>query len=260
MMKSEEILISGRILRRRRIFDLYSSAVWPRFIAASMRSEPLCTGRCRWSTSCGYRVGVDQCVGKLHRVRGGVADALDTGNLPHSAAIRQSRRSRLVTVAAVGVDVLAQQVDFCRPLSPPGERPRRSHRPPGATPPRHGYRAPRRRCSTCEQPSMMEQRRGPVDLWARAGGRTFSISGKLTIHSWCPRAALLHHLRQAMQGLWAEYQVHIGCALTDLRTFLAGHAAAHADHQVGILLFQVLPATQLVEHLLLGFFPYRTGI
>ena len=35
----------GRIARILRMIDLYSRAVWPRFIAASMRSDPLCTGR-----------------------------------------------------------------------------------------------------------------------------------------------------------------------------------------------------------------------
>ena len=53
MMKSEEMLISGRIFWRRLIFDLYSSAMWPRFIAARIRSDPLWTGRCKWLTSSG---------------------------------------------------------------------------------------------------------------------------------------------------------------------------------------------------------------
>ena len=46
-MKSDDTLMPGRASRSRRIFCLYSSAVWPRFISARMRSEPLCTGRCR---------------------------------------------------------------------------------------------------------------------------------------------------------------------------------------------------------------------
>ena len=45
MMKSEDNDMLGRIFRNARIFDLYSIAVWPRFIAIKMRSEPLCTGR-----------------------------------------------------------------------------------------------------------------------------------------------------------------------------------------------------------------------
>ena len=38
---------SGRSVRNRAILSMYSSRVWPRFISARMRSEPLCTGRCR---------------------------------------------------------------------------------------------------------------------------------------------------------------------------------------------------------------------
>ena len=43
-------VMSGRTSRRRRIFCLYSSRML-RFISASTRSEPLCTGRCRWFAS-----------------------------------------------------------------------------------------------------------------------------------------------------------------------------------------------------------------
>src|SRR3569833_516990 len=52
-MKSDVRQMSGRSARSLRIFALYSSAVWPRFIAIKMRSEPLCTGRCKWLTSSG---------------------------------------------------------------------------------------------------------------------------------------------------------------------------------------------------------------
>ena len=41
---------AARSLRMR---DLYSSAVWLRFIAANMRSEPACTGKCTNFTSSG---------------------------------------------------------------------------------------------------------------------------------------------------------------------------------------------------------------
>ena len=45
--------MSGRMRRSLRSLDLYSSTVWLRFIIARMRSEPDCTGRCRWLTSSG---------------------------------------------------------------------------------------------------------------------------------------------------------------------------------------------------------------
>eukprot|EP01022_Parablepharisma_sp_SALTPOND_P035640 TRINITY_DN959_c0_g7_i1.p1 TRINITY_DN959_c0_g7~~TRINITY_DN959_c0_g7_i1.p1 ORF type:complete len:661 (+),score=231.75 TRINITY_DN959_c0_g7_i1:1723-3705(+) len=46
-MKSDCTVISGRTLRMRRITDLYSSAVQPRFMAASVRSDPCWAGRQR---------------------------------------------------------------------------------------------------------------------------------------------------------------------------------------------------------------------
>jgi hypothetical protein len=51
-------------------------------------------------------------------------------------------------------------------------------------------------------------------------------------------AALADQLRQAMQGLRPEHQVHVRGALDDGGAFLAGDAAADADHQVGIALLQ----------------------
>ena len=52
-MKSDVSDTSGRTARTRRILSLYSRMVWPRFIIASTRSEPDCTGRCTWLTSFG---------------------------------------------------------------------------------------------------------------------------------------------------------------------------------------------------------------
>ena len=63
-----------------------------------------------------------------------------------------------------------------------------------------------------------------------------------------------------MQSLGSEYQVNIGCAFADLGAFLAGDTAPHSDNQIGVLLLQVLPAAQLMEHFFLRFFPNGTGI
>ena len=52
-MKSDDRLNSERTRRNARILALYSSAVWPRFMAASTRSLPDCTGRCKWLASSG---------------------------------------------------------------------------------------------------------------------------------------------------------------------------------------------------------------
>ena len=63
-----------------------------------------------------------------------------------------------------------------------------------------------------------------------------------------------------MECLRAKDQVDIGRPLTDFCAFLAGHTAAHTNNQIRIFLLQVLPATQLVEHLLLRFFANGAGV
>ncbi|MCY1442412.1 hypothetical protein D3C76_519900 [compost metagenome] len=52
-MKSELMQMSGTAALSLRSLDLYSSTVWLRFMAASTRSEPDCTGKCRCFTSSG---------------------------------------------------------------------------------------------------------------------------------------------------------------------------------------------------------------
>ncbi len=66
--------------------------------------------------------------------------------------------------------------------------------------------------------------------------------------------------RQAMQGLGPKYQVHERRSFTDGITFLAGHTAAHANHQVRLFLLPVLPAAQQGKYLFLGFFADGAGI
>jgi hypothetical protein len=53
MMKSEDRLISGRIRAQRGDLRLVLQRRVAALHRARMRSEPLCTGRCRWLTSCG---------------------------------------------------------------------------------------------------------------------------------------------------------------------------------------------------------------
>jgi hypothetical protein len=76
---------------------------------------------------------------------------------------------------------------------------------------------------------------------ARGSGRrsNFSISGKLMSTCGLP---VLRRARissgQAVQGLRAEHQVHVGRALDDGGAFLDCHAAAHADHHLFAVLVQ----------------------
>ena len=76
-----------------------------------------------------------------------------------------------------------------------------------------------------------------------------------------PAAAFgIDHFRQAVQGLWAEHQIDIGCALEDGFAFLRGHAAADADDQIRVAGFQFAPAAELGENLLLRFFTDGAGV
>jgi hypothetical protein len=79
----------------------------------------------------------------------------------------------------------------------------------------------------------------------------------------CERPVLaqaLHHLRQAVQGLRSEHQIHEGRPRGDPLAFLAGHAAADADDHMGALLLEQPPFAQQREHLLLRLLAHRAGV
>ena len=73
-------------------------------------------------------------------------------------------------------------------------------------------------------------------------------------------APRVQHLRQAVDGLRAEHQIDIGCALGNRRTLLAGDTAADTDQHIGAGLLQFAHATEIGKHLFLGFFPHRAGV
>jgi hypothetical protein len=74
------------------------------------------------------------------------------------------------------------------------------------------------------------------------------------------RAPRFDHLRQAMERLRAEHEIHVWRALHDRRAFLARHAAADADDEIGLLALQELHAAEIVEHALLRLFAHRAGV
>ena len=63
-----------------------------------------------------------------------------------------------------------------------------------------------------------------------------------------------------MQGLRAEHEVDVGRAFDDRRAFLAGDAAADADHHRAVAALELAPAAELTEYLFLRFFADRAGI
>ena len=89
-----------------------------------------------------------------------------------------------------------------------------------------------------EQPSMIDTRRSRPRR-APAAWRRTSRSREGDIPPASARSlARRDQARQAVQGLRAEHHVHIGRAGDDRLALLAGHAAAHADDQPGLLLLE----------------------
>ena len=206
------------------------------------------------------RVDVDQALRELVGVAGGVADALDARDLGDvlDQHCEVGDLAGLAHLAAVGVDVLAQQRDLLDALVGQArhlgqhflERAAEllaagvGHDAVGAVLAAalhdrdEGRRAldPRRR----QMVELLDLGEADVDL--RAAG---ALAG-------------LEHLRQAVQRLRAEDHVDIGRALDDGCAFLAGHAAADADQHA--LLLQVLDAAEIAEDLLLRLLAHRAGV
>ncbi|MCY1360835.1 hypothetical protein D9M69_474800 [compost metagenome] len=203
----------------------------------------------------------DQRVGELQRVRGGVADALDAVDLgDHADQLGEIGDAPVMGGAAVAVDVLPEQGDFPHAVlgqvDDLGEHV--VERPADFLAAGVGHHAER---------AVLAAAFHHRDEGGRAVDARFGQAVELLdlrerhVHlRFAGGAGGVDHFRQAVQGLRAEHHVDVGRALADGGAFLAGHAAADADHQRGILLLQRAPGAQLGEHLLLGLFADRAGI
>ena len=69
-------------------------------------------------------------------------------------------------------------------------------------------------------------------------------------------------LRQGVDAVHAEHEVHIGVALAQLfhHMLLVGHASAQADDQAGLFLLEALEGTHIAEHPLLGVLTHSAGV
>ena len=166
-------------------------------------------------------IDVDDIVGKFDRVAGGEANAVDAVDSGHQAQqIGKAAGSAVVVLAAPGVHVLAQQVDFTHAL-------RRQlgdfkqdivaraadffsagvgHHAVGAVfvaAFHDGNESGRTICARFWQTVKF------LDL------READVNDRATI-----TANLVDHLRQAVQGLRAKDDIHIGGSLADELTFL----------------------------------------
>ncbi len=206
------------------------------------------------------RVGVDQPLRELVGVARRVADAIDARDL--GDVLEQQREvgdvGRVTHPSAVGVDVLPEQRHFPDTLvGQPGDLGQHVVERAAdllAARVRHDAVAailaaafhdrderaravdPRRR----QVVELLDLREADVDLWPLLA------------------PARLDHLRQPVQRLRAEHEVHVRRALHDGLALLARDAAADADQHA--LLLQVLDAAEVAEHLLLRLLAHRAGV
>src|SRR5690606_38836505 len=210
-------------------------------------------------------VRLDQAVEELHRVRGGVADAAYAGDLRDRAdQVGEVGGAGVGLVAiqqaAVGVDVLAEQVDFLDAL--PGELGDLDQhvleRPAHFLAARIGHHAEAAVLAAAFH-HRYERRRA---FGARLGHAVELLDlGEADVDLRAAGLALgLDQLGQAVKRRRAEPQVDVGRALEDGLALLAGHAAADADDDFVVLLLELLPAAELAEHLLLRLLADRAGV
>src|SRR5690606_36374344 len=140
--------------------------------------------------------------------------------------------------AAIGIDVLAEQVDLAYSLlGEPGhfdEDVLERTRDLLATGVGHDAEAAVLAAAFHDRD---EGRRG-VDARRRQAVELLDL-GEADVDLGAAAAApLADELRQPVQGLRAEDHVDIGRPGDDRRALLAGHATTHADHQAGLVLLE----------------------
>ncbi|MCW0417490.1 hypothetical protein NB689_003244 [Xanthomonas sacchari] len=212
-------------------------------------------------------VGLHQRVAEFQRMRGGEADAADALDL-RDAADQQAQVGVLRLLAglgvgvgaAVGVDVLAEQVDLAHALR--GElchfHQHVLERAADLLAAGVGHHAERAVFGAAFHDR--HEGRGAFGARLRQAVELLDL-GEADVHLRLARfAARADQLRQPVQGLRAEHQVHVGRALDDRLAFLRGDAATDADDHRLAAGLQRLPAAELAEHLFLRLLTDRAGV
>lgn len=194
-------------------------------------------------------INVDDIVGKFDRVAGGEANAVDAVDGGDQAQqVGKAAGGAVVILTAPGVNVLPQQIDLTHTL--------------------------RRQLGDFKQDIVARTANffsagirhhavGAVFIATfhnrDKGGRPFGARLWQAIEFFNFREADINyrtavaahgvnHLRQAVQGLRPENNIDIVRALANMVAFTGSHAAADANNQVRVLLFQQLPAAKLMEN------------
>ena len=195
-------------------------------------------------------------------MRGGEADALDAVDLGDGADQQPQVRQFVAAFhrAAVGVDVLPQQVDLAHAL---GGQLHDLHqhvleRPADLGTPGIGHHAE----AAVLRAAFHDRDEGARPFRARLRQAVELLDlGEADVDLRALElAAGAQQLRQAVQRLRPEHQVHVGRALDDGLAFLRGHAAADADDHVAAVGLERLPAAELAEHLFLRLLADRAGV
>ncbi|EEP67940.1 hypothetical protein GCWU000324_02191 [Kingella oralis ATCC 51147] len=206
-------------------------------------------------------VAFDDGIGKLAWVAGGEAQPFNTRDFVHDAQQGgEVADATVVHFAAIGVDVLPQQVDFfhalLRQAGDFGEyvvqwareffAARVGHDAEGAVFGTAFHNGNKRAAAVHAGGGQVVEffDFGEGDVYLREAGGFF-------IHN---------HFGQAVQGLRAEDDIHIGCAFDNGFAFLRGNAAGHADDEIGVFLFQRFHAPEVGEYFFLRFFAHGAGV
>src|SRR5450830_1098458 len=206
-------------------------------------------------------VGLDQAVGELQRVRGGVADAFDTvDGGDHADQLRQVCQAAVMGGAAIAVDVLPQQGHFAYAMFGQVEDlgDHVVERPADFFATGVGHHA---------EGAVLAAAFHHRDIGARAVDARFGQVVEFFdfrerhVHlGQLGDACCVDHFRQAVQGLRAEYHIDIRRAVADRSAFLAGYATTDGDHHLRVGQFQFAPAAQLRVHTVLGPLTNRAGV
>ena len=207
------------------------------------------------------RVGLDQAVAELDRMRGGVADPLDAVDGGH---VMQQQREigdlAVVHQAAVGVDVLPQQHDLADTLLRQQCQLGDDIIQRAADLLAAGIGHDAEGAVLAAALHDRHERLRPLGAWLRQGIEFLDLGEGNVDGGLLLPAHPVQQLRQAVQGLRAEHEVDIGGALLQGFALLTGDAATDTDDEIRPALLQRPPATEFGEHLFLGLLAHGAGV
>ncbi len=204
---------------------------------------------------------VHQLLGEVLGIRGGEAEAGDTGNPGHRPQqLREGPAGGLGLIQAVGVDVLSDQghlldavggqmadlvddvIETAADLPPSGER-------------HHAV------CTKIVA-TLHDGDEPLVGRSALHGGQERGDDKGLRLldRHLLTKGGLGDQVGQFIDMLGADHQVHKGHPVDDFPAFLLGHAAGHRHHQTGSVLFEHPHPPEQAVDLLLGLVADGAGV